>query len=39
MLVGFFGMEVDDCFMLYNVLILFKDGMSKVYVKVKIYEE
>ena len=29
------GMEVDDRFMPYDVLILFKDGTSKVYAKVR----
>ena len=37
--VGSPGMEVGDRFMPYNVLILFKDGTSKVYAKVKTYEE
>ena len=29
------GMEVDDRFMPYDVLILFKDGTSKVYAEVR----
>jgi len=37
--VGSPGMEVGDRFMPYNVLILFKDGTSKTYAKVKTYEE
>jgi hypothetical protein len=37
--VGSPGMEVGDRFMSYNVLILFKDGTSKVYAEVKAYEE
>ena len=37
--VGSPGMEVGDRFMPYKVLILFKDGTSEVYAKVKTYEE
>ena len=37
--VGSPGMEVKDRFMPYNVLILFKDGTSKVFAKVNSYEE
>lgn len=37
--VGSPGMEVGDRFMPYKVLILFKDGTSKVYAKIKTYEE
>ncbi len=37
--VGSPGMEVGDRFMPYKVLMLFKDGTSKVYANVKIYEE
>jgi len=37
--VGSPGMEVNDRFMPYKVLILFKDGSSKVYATVKSYEE
>ena len=37
--VGSPGMEVGERFMPYNVLILFKDGSSKVYEKVNTYEE
>lgn len=33
------GMEVGDRFMPYKVLILFKDGTSKVYAEVNTYEE
>ncbi|MEM0516215.1 DUF411 domain-containing protein [Pseudoalteromonas sp. YIC-827] len=33
------GMEVGDRFMPYEVLILYKDGSSKVYAEVKTYEE
>jgi len=29
------GMEVEDRFMPYDVLILFKDGTNKVYVEVR----
>lgn len=37
--VGSPGMEVGDRFMPYKVLILFKDGTSKVYANIKTYEE
>lgn len=37
--VGSPGMEVGERFMPYNVLMLFKDGTSKVYAKVQNYEE
>jgi hypothetical protein len=37
--VGSPGMEVGERFMPYNILILFKDGTSKVYAKVNTYEE
>ncbi len=37
--VGSPGMEVEQHFMPYNVLVLFKDGTSKVYAEVKTYEE
>ncbi|WP_105190273.1 DUF411 domain-containing protein [Pseudoalteromonas sp. T1lg48] len=33
------GMEVGDRFTPYQVLILYKDGSSKVYAEVKTYEE
>lgn len=36
--VGSPGMEVGERFMPYNILILFKDGTSKVYTKVSTYE-
>lgn len=37
--VGSPGMEVDDRFMPYKILILLKDGSSKVYAEVNTYEE
>ena len=37
--IGSPGMEVVDRFMPYNVLILFKDGTSRVYANVKAYKE
>ena len=37
--VGSPGMEVDDKFMPYKVLILFSDGSSKVYADVNTYQE
>lgn len=37
--VGLPGMEVGNRFMPYNVLVLFKDGSSKVYAEIKSYEE
>lgn len=37
--VGSPGMEVGNRFTPYNVLILFKDGTSKVYARVNSYEE
>lgn len=37
--VGSPGMEVGKRFMPYNILIMFKDGTSKVYAKVKTYKE
>jgi hypothetical protein len=37
--VGSPGMEVGERFMPYQVLILFKDGSSKVYAQVNTYEE
>jgi hypothetical protein len=37
--IGSPGMEVGDRFMPYNVLILFKDGNSKVYAKLNTYDE
>lgn len=37
--VGSPGMEVGDKFMPYQILILFKDGSSKVYAEVKHYQE
>lgn len=37
--IGSPGMEVGERFMPYNVLILFKDGNSKVYAKLNTYDE
>jgi len=37
--VGSPGMEVDDKFMPYKVLLLLKDGSSKVYAEINTYEE
>ncbi len=37
--IGSPGMEVEDKFMPYQVLLLFKDGTSKPYAKVNTYEE
>jgi hypothetical protein len=37
--IGSPGMEVGNHFMPYEVLMLFKDGTSKVYAKVNTYEE
>lgn len=37
--IGTPGMEVGERFMPYNVLILFKDGNSKVYAKLNTYDE
>ncbi|MCU7555578.1 DUF411 domain-containing protein [Alteromonas sp. ASW11-19] len=37
--VGSPGMEVDDRFTPYQVLILFKDGTSRVYAHIDTYEE
>ncbi|NMP14973.1 DUF411 domain-containing protein [Thalassotalea sp. Y01] len=37
--VGSPGMEVGDKFMPYQIMILFKDGSSKVYARINSYEE
>jgi len=37
--VGSPGMEVDDKFMPYKVLLLLKDGSSKVYAEINTYED